>query len=116
MPSYNFNKWIATSIENGTIRQSIRPCRKIETKVGDTLQLYRGQRTRNPRLLMTAVCVGVDLLSIYDKKNIVLGDRVLTDEEILALMKQDGYTNRDSFINFYDYTYGLPFHGVLIRW
>ena len=116
MPAYNFSKYRAPLIQNCTLKQTIRPVRKLQTKPGDPLQLYQGQQTRHPTLLRVEVCKSVELISIFNKKNVVIGDQILNDAEILVLSKADGFNHLDEFIDFYDHTYGLPFHGELIKW
>ena len=89
---------------------TIRKKRKIPIKVGDALQLYTGQRTKQCRKLADAVCTQTLPIKITKSDRIIKGFR--TDD----IWFQDGFDSRASFFKFFEQHHGLPFNGVLIKW
>ena len=64
MPALNFQEQFAAAVESGEKRQTIRSERKRPIKVGDTLYLYTGMRTKRCRKLGSAGCVGIEEIRI----------------------------------------------------
>lgn len=105
MPAYNFKSWWADDVELGKKCCTIRPRRKIPTKVGDVLTLYTGQRTPACQLLRKAVCVSVTPIQIesgyvYDERG-----REYSYEETKELALRDGFLDVDDFFDFFRETY-----------
>jgi len=126
MPALNFKRDFADQIKNGEKTQTIRKSRK-DTKphcrVGDQLKLYTGQRTKHCELLGVGKVTSIKSVSIYPtymeldgvelQKTIAFRDDPLTDNEFA---EKDGFAGFMEMADFFEQTYGLPFHGVVISW
>ena len=126
MPALNFKAQFAEDVESGHKRQTVRAHRKDgrpHAKVGDTIKLYTGMRTKACRLLGEATVtsikpVRIEATQMYlDGKLMLAGlcsrDDPMTDNEFA---EADGF---DSFMDMADWfrdVHGLPFEGVVIRW
>lgn len=138
MPALNFQAQFAPLVESGEKCQAIRKRRKDgrDPKVGDTLYLYTGQRTKACRKLREVRCKNVTPISINRSKrpwratkHIVYSCEVwtgsygeasyrnrLSDRRVANLAKRDGFENADEMIAWFEKAHGLPFEGLLIRW
>jgi len=121
MPAINFMPQFAPLIESGEKTQTIRKVRKKlqKIKVGDTLYLYTGQRTKACRMIRTTRCVCATPIEISRSALsafVVLGNDQLSLQERLRLAQADGFDTAAEFVGFFEENYGLPFHGVLIKW
>jgi len=120
MPALNFQQRFAAAVESGEKRQTIRAVRALPLKVGDTLHLFTGMRTRACRRLGTVVCTEVTPFEIVSAGGWsiywVLDDQCMTNDECDALAKADGFASEYEMTEWFDRTHGLPFEGVLIRW
>ena len=115
MPAYNFKEKFVDAVSDGTKSQTIRPPRKRPTRVGETLYLYTGMRTKNCRLLREAVCISITPIKIFDRS--IMVDWAFCDyAEAIALARADGFDGIFQLIDFFEAQYGLPFKGKLIRW
>ena len=124
MPSLNFKAKFAHAIASGKKRQTIRPLGKRKYKRGEKVYLYTGQRTKNCRLLGTAIIV--DVRNIEIKNDIspaivriqgVDGIPYQMDEITLDLYaKHDGFSSVADFLNFFKDLYGDVFRGQEITW
>lgn len=124
MVAINFKSHFVDAISEGKKRQTIREMRKRPFKIGDKLQLYTQQRTKNSRLLleteavdvqrikMTVVCCPID-------RQIQIGNFILSLEAKEKLAQQDGFNSLDEF---WDFFFDNPdkemegFEGQLIKW
>lgn len=126
MAGLNFKKEFAGAVEIGAKTQTIRRVRKTPIKVGDTLQLYTGQRTKECRKIGVGVVreVSTVRLSADGVEDYVTPiwqlmmlppeeTRHLTEEEFA---KADGFKDWPEMRDWFEGQYGLPFEGVLIRW
>jgi hypothetical protein len=66
MPSLNFKAQFAESVESGSKKQTIRANRKHPIRIGDTLYLFTGMRTRNCRRLGEATAKMVRDITISE--------------------------------------------------
>ena len=115
MPSLNFMDRFAGMVERGEKTQAIVHKRPI--KVGDTLQLYTGQRSKACRKLGEARCTWVAPVVICYKPAVVeVGGRIYSYRESARFMRRDGFSSVEEFMAFFADCYGLPFDGVLIEW
>ena len=118
MPALNFQKRFAPSVESGKKRQTIRACRRDgrNPRVGHTLYLYTGQRTKYCRKLGEAVCKSSEIITI-DENYIFVEGKILTDHECAKLAIADGFEYVEDFKGFFSQNHdGLPFTGYLIKW
>ncbi len=108
MPVYDFKAQFVAAVESGAKTCTIRPERDRPTKIGDTLYLYAGLRTKACRLIGTAICTDVCALSV-SKRHIWSEDarRVLTPTELDDLARDDGFQSVQEFFQFFIDTYEL---------
>ena len=117
MAAYNFKKRFAPLVESGEKRQTIRAERKDGRKprIGETLYLYTGMRTKGCRRLLKSQCQSVEEIKIFNNIIIVSGTW-LEPYEVAALTRDDGFENENEFFEFFKEEHGLPFRGLLIKW
>lgn len=139
MPSLNFQKQFVPLIESGQKRQTIRPVRKNPIKVGDTLYLFTGLRTKGCKRIIidplnlgekdfqelnyAVICKSVETIKIFYSKltgkeiQIALNGEVLSFNEKITLIVKDGFIkDYNDFEYFFEANYNLPFEGALIKW
>ncbi len=123
MPLLGFQKQFAPLVESGEKRQTIRAFRKAgrDPKVGETLYLYTGLRTKACRKLGEATCIEVRTFNLECSHALLLDGRRLdyAGKEVLAWA--DGFRVRHlapygEMVQWFEKTHGLPFEGLLIRW
>ncbi len=124
MPALNFQKWSAPLVESGEKRQTIRAYRKDgrDPKVGDTLYLYTGMRTKQCRKLGEVVCVSIAHVKIHEW-GVMRDGKILGVRQIQRFAADDGFhggpgvgTNWHLMHSWFDKTHSLPFEGLLIKW
>lgn len=120
MIAINFKAKFADAVATGKKTQTIRKTNRF--KVGDTLQLYTGQRSKACRKLGEAVVTRVVTFSFYKKWNgyyFGIGNDFLVQTEggLSAFAKKDGFKDFEEMKAFFVDQYGdLPFEGYLIQW
>ena len=115
MALLGYKKQFAQAVESGIKRQTIRAKRKYPIKLGENLYHYTGLRTKNCRKLLESKCLGVADIRIH-VDGIFVSDQKLKEVNAKELAKQDGFSDTESFIEFFRINHGFPFHGDLIRW
>lgn len=116
MPAFNFQEIFAPLVESGGKPSTIR--KTMRCKIGDTVQLYTGQRTKDCRKLGEGVCIGLAQITIGLEDGTpwavhgVIGDVFLHKR----LHEQEGFMNVNEFVGFFRQQYGLPFTGYLHVW
>ncbi len=127
MPALNFHSRFAPLVESGLKRQTIRATRKRPIRVGDTLFLYTGMRTKHCRRLMVARCSFVAEIRIQKDPDMAHFDPspiayplVYMDGwrgcSALSIAIADGFNSLAEMVSWFHETHGLPFVGQLIRW
>ena len=126
MVAYNFQKQFADDVESGKKKQTVRPVgKRRHAKVGDALQLYYGQRTKQCRKLRDAVCVRMDKIAIQtfgvrlDSDSGALQASDMAGEGLVWLenfAKRDGFESWEAMRDWFEQQHSLPFEGVLIMW
>lgn len=115
MVAFNFMPEFASKIETGEKRSTIRST--MRCKIGDTMQLYTNQRTRECRLIMKVTCIGLAKIIISEKR---IWEFEGTIGEIFpnkcALHEQEGFKNALTMLDFFKAQYALPFSGYLHVW
>ena len=119
MPVLNFRSKFVPAIESGLKRQTIRSKRtRGNPKPGDTLYLYTGMRGKNCKRIATVQCKRVCDIQIENQpRPILIMDGVkASNTSVKLLAENDGFDTVDEFYEFFRFTYGLPFDGLLIWW
>ncbi len=117
MPSLNFQPRFAPLVESGEKTQTIRAYRKDgrDPKVGDTLYLYTGMRTKKCRKLGEGVVKSVRTFEIKPPGFVVDG-KFLGLREARKIAQDDGFEDAIEMAVWFAKFHGLPFAGLLIRW
>jgi hypothetical protein len=114
MVAINFKKQFADLVESCKKRQTIRETTKAMT--GTKLQLYYGQRTKQCRKVMDAICTATCQIRVrrYDIWTTRDGDI----EDIESFARKDGFTNFEEMWKFFADRADEcgEFHGWLIEW
>ena len=126
MPALNFKAQFAEDVEYYNKRQTVRARRKDgrpHCKVGDTIKLYTGMRTKGCRLLREGTVTGVDTIWMDATSMKINGRHVYsvihdrsdptTDNEFARADGFDGFTE---MADWFSDVHGLPFEGVVIHW
>jgi hypothetical protein len=122
MVAYSFKAQFAAPIVAGTKRQTVRADRKRHARVGETLQLYTGMRTRACRLIGRAVCVGVGEVRLdFERARVSLwtGVTLSSVADLDAYAARDGFDGWDALWLFWMETHPDvqgAFTGVQIEW
>ncbi len=109
MVAFNFKPQFVPHIENGKKQQTIRSTKRCE--VGDDMQLYTGQRTKQCRLVKESVCVDVYPITISEG-----GIQCEKKMSATALANRDGFNSAPLMRNFFRDQYGLPYKGWVHVW
>ena len=127
MPSLNFKKRFAGMVEEGlkpekertgrikgqTIRAFRKDCRN--PRIGDTLYLFTGMRTKSCRRLGQTVCKSVKQITV-DQYGINVAGRWLGPIARDNLAVADGFSCFTEMREFFEKEHGLPFDGLLYKW
>jgi len=116
MAALNFKKQFVPLVLSLLKPHTIRQERKHPIKVGDTLQLYYGLRTKSCVLLGTAPCVRIQHIDIYSGNKVLLDETWLTGNEIEQLAQRDGFAKVSDFFSFFEQTYALPTSNMRLIW
>ncbi len=141
MVSYNFKKYFAPQIVDGTKSHTVRRDRPRHARVGEAVQLYSGLRTRHCfKIIADPTCIGVQPIVIEstDLINagiayIEIGGCPLHRDEIETFAASDGFapdrlasiaprsligaTARETMGRFWRAENpGSRFEGVIVRW
>ena len=117
MPLLNFKKQFASAVQNGCKRQTIRAKRTdgLNPRVGQTLYLYVGTRTKSCRKLGTAICKSVQQITI-DEHGINIDGKWLLPGAANFFAVADGFEDFYELKCFFNREHGLPFEGLLYKW
>jgi len=114
MVAINFSPEFAGPVERGEKRQTIR--RTARCKPGDRLHLYTGQRTKNCRKLLEAICVDVRPVRISAGSLHVDGACLMADTANDFAIA-DGFEGYGDMWNWFSERYRTSsFTGYVIRW
>lgn len=126
MPALNFKAQFADDVATGSKRQTVRAPRKDgrpHARIGDTIKLYTGMRTKSCRLLAEADVTWVEPIRIestcmYRSGRLVPSsihhrDCEQTDNEFA---EADGFESFMDMAKWFDDVHGLPFEGTVIQW
>ncbi len=109
MAAFNFMERFVPLIESGKKISTIRKSKR--GAVGRKMQLYVGQRTPGCRLIKEVTCTAIYEFSINDH-----GLVSCKHPDAGYLWRQEGFDNREEFLDFFQDNYGFPFYGFLHEW
>lgn len=113
MVALNFSPEFVEPIINGQKCQTVRGT--LRCKVGDTLQLYTGQRTKRCRKIANAICIDTDYCAIRPAY-ITFGD---ADKHPSAddFARADGFADYADMVKWFQQRYDQhSFIGHVIKW
>ena len=117
MPIINFQKQFIEAIKSGEKNQTIRKSRKYPIKVGDTLYLYAGLRTKNAEKLKEVKCEAVAPITINGTGSVQIGWLMIYHmKDLNEFAQSDGFDNWQDMVIWFNNIHGLPFEGQLIKW
>lgn len=121
MVAYSFKAHFAGPIRSGTKRQTLRNDRKRHARVGETIQLYTGMRTKHCKLIGTALCLDTRLirLDLEDGRvEFASGNAITELPNLDAFAQVDGFTDWRALMAFWAKEHpGVPqWSGVRISW
>jgi hypothetical protein len=96
MPALSFQKQFVPFVEDGSKQHSIRADRKRPFKVGDTLSLFYGMRTKQCRLLARVPCIKVERMRIERARVWIYAVELSLDEKDL-LAWTDGFRHTPDY-------------------
>ena len=119
MVAYSFHPQFVPYILNGLKAQTIRADRKRHVRVRETMQLYTGMRTKQCRLIGTAICFDTWVITINLPDNsVTIGSETLRGwDKLDPLAHRDGFDGWLAMRAFWLDNHKVSvFSGVLIRW
>lgn len=118
MVAFNFQPRFADLVESGQKTQTIR--KTLRAKVGDPVQLYTGQRTKQCRKLGEGRIVSIHEMivarGIRPGYGFALGGLILSKEDMNLLARCDGFIDSAEMFDWFEKHHGLPFDGFLYKW
>lgn len=126
MNCFSFQPRFVEPILAGTKDQTIRFPRKVPPKIGGTMHLFTGMRTKACKKIATVTCT--EILTIEISPFLFKGYVHLTaanddtsilseDWQLEAFAKRDGFFSWDDMCIFWQETHGaLLFQGEVYRW
>jgi len=117
----NFKAQFAEPVRSGEKRQTIRPRGQRRAKVGDTLYLFTGMRTKHCERLRNEKCLVAVPIDIDTRTNTLYGNfltgQPMNTHDMLLIEKLDGFKNSAEFFAFFRKQYGEGIHQmILYRW
>jgi len=120
MPALNFKKQFSELVAHGQKQQTIRKRRKIPLNVGDKLYLYTGMRTKSCEKLGEGTVSEVFPIVIDHKLITFKGTEYQVKEpfppDLFEMAEADGFVSVRDMMQWFEYNYGLPFEGDVIKW
>lgn len=137
MVAYSYKPYFAPQISTGIKCQTVRADRRRHARPGERIQHFVGMRTRRcHKVRPDTICVSIEPIRIdlFDEGIlcIVVGERVLTDDEMESFARDDGFapehingicidmsgkTALENMSRFWlDNHFPGPFYGVLVKW
>ena len=121
MPAYNFSPEFANDVQHRRKRSTIRMSDK-NAKVGDTVYLYTGQRTKQCRSLGTSTLVALETISLHEKHVIFGGFTIRANSLLDLLARADGFKDYPDMTAWFKSKYKIdsldtaPIRGYLHAW
>jgi hypothetical protein len=121
MPAYNFQRRFVPAIRTGIKRSTIRRRRKDgrDAKVGQTLYLFTGMRTKQCLRLLETRCERVRPINIIQRAygyRIRLRGEHLNLPQVRELALHEGFDSISDMTDWFKKHHGNNFSGLLIEW
>ena len=115
MVAFTFKPEFVAKIKRGEKLSTIRSTKRCN--VGDTMQLYTGQRTNKcKKIRPDVVCCGVAAITINNLWNLTEPPKGNINPSGKLLHEQEGFKNVMEMVKFFENEYGLPYHGYIHAW
>lgn len=117
MAAFNFSPAFESDIVAGVKRSTIR--KSMRCKIGDNLQFYTGQRTKECRKIGSGVCIGIAQIAINlpDGTPWAVTGRIGEVFVAKRLANQEGFINEKLMCDFFREKYGdIQFNGFMHVW
>lgn len=113
MPALNFSPQFADLVKTGRKLQTVRKPRKRPIRIGETVSLYTGQRTKECRRLGKGIVYWIGWIKISEDVLLLDGFR---QEDPDRFARHDGFKDFSEMKDWFRERYGLPFTGEVIHW
>ena len=117
MVAFNFQSRFVQDILHGTKQTTIRQTKRCN--VGDTMQLYTGQRTKYCEKIADTTCIGIAYIQVMDDcpwSISPLDGETWHTKDGKPWHELEGFSNAALFVDFFRKQYGLPFQGYVYYW
>lgn len=114
MVAFNFKKDFVPKILAGDKCSTIRSQKRC--KVGQSMHLFTGQRTKACQRLLTTKCIGGGAITIDQHSWAITCSEGTLRPTGKTLHGQEGFPNLQAMIDFFDKQYGLPYTGYIHVW
>ena len=113
-----FKPQFAPLVLSGEKCQTIRPTPKRMPKAGDriSLRMWMGKPYRSKQCVLRESTITDVQPVIIDDQHFTVRGTVLTETEEWNMAKADGFNTVKDMIEWFNFTHGLPFVGVIIKW
>lgn len=120
-----FKPWFARLVESGQKKQTVRPVPKRLPKVGERISLreWTGRPYRSKqRILGEGIITGVRRITIsytcfwMEFGNHGRGITVTDSYGLHSFAKDDGFSDWNDLVDWFQMEHGLPFAGIIIFW
>lgn len=113
-----FKPEFASKVLSGEKCQTVRPTPKRMPKRDDRISLrcWKGKPYRSKqRILREAIIDWVQPIRITEH-GITLDSQMLSEHQEWTFAKDDGFNTPQDMIEWFSFTHGLPFTGIVIYW
>lgn len=113
-----FKPQFAPLVLSGEKCQTIRPTPKRMPKSGERISLrqWTGKPYRSKQRVLRESIVAEVLPVKINAAAIMVNGCVLLGDEEWAFAKADGFNTPQDLLDWFNFTHGLPFEGVVIKW
>ena len=115
MRQYYFNPRFAADILSGKKTMTIRRVWKTPVRKGELLCLHVDVQSRGRTIAMKVCCSEVFPVHVSND-SIKVRKRKLSQSEIPAFLRNDGFRSFSDMRSFFEHRYSLPFSGQCICW
>ncbi len=113
-----FKPQFAAAVRAGTKRQTVRPTPARLPQEGDAISLraWSGKPYRSPQIRLGEGIIDAVATITLDAHGIEIGPELLRPADAAQFAREDGFSDEQQLLEWFDATHGLPFTGILICW